>query len=129
MQEEVNKVLARAHWEAETETWTLARLPPTDPTRPMPLDPLLPQPLSTAELQQRFNCGIMPASGRPFTTPGARRPMCSLTKAALLAGDMNPRFRCGVSGRVQGCRLPCLLCAVRRLERESVSLPTLFGGP
>ncbi|GBF99862.1 kinesin-ii motor subunit [Raphidocelis subcapitata] len=74
--EEVSKVMRRAAWDDDSESWSLQPPPPEPPAAP----------------------GAAPGDGRPFgprpvATPGARRPVSALARAAAAAGDMNPRFR------------------------------------
>lgn len=101
-------MLQRAHWDDEAEMWVLERLAATsDPRDALSLfraaagssggDEAARSSSSrrtTQQQQQQGSFGVMQSSGRPYATPGARRPMSAFTKAALLSGDMNPRFRC-----------------------------------
>lgn len=94
LQEEVFKVLQRAHWDEESEMWVLERLSDT-----YPASTLFPGSSSDADgggrlsQQQGLPFGVMPSSSRPYAVQGTRRPMSAFTKAALVSGDMNPRFR------------------------------------
>ena len=88
VQEEVDKVLQRAHWDDESEMWVLERLSDTHPA-----SALFPGSSGGAGGQQRAPFGVMPSSSRPYAVQGTRRPMSAFTKHALMSGDMNPRFR------------------------------------
>lgn len=86
-QEEVDKVLQRAHLDDESEMWVLERLSDTHPA-----SALFPGSGDNGS-RQHAPFGVMPSSSRPCAVQGTRRPMSQFTKAALASGDMNPRFR------------------------------------
>jgi hypothetical protein len=88
VQEEVDKVLQRAHWDDESEMWVLEHLSDTHPAAP-----LLAGGGGANSGSQQLPYGLMPGSSRPYAVPGLRRPVSAFTKAALMSGDMNPRFR------------------------------------
>jgi hypothetical protein len=118
LQEEVDQVLQRAHWDDEAEVWVLERLSDPNPAAAAAFSgggssSSYSQPASASagsrgaglssksrgqqqQQQQQQGCGagVMPGSCRPIAVLGARRPTSNFTKAAALAGDMNPRFRC-----------------------------------
>lgn len=123
VQEEVDKVLQRAHWDDESEMWVLEHLSDTHPAAS-----LMAGGGGSGGGSQQLPYGLMPGSSRPFAVPGLRRPVSAFTKAALMSGDMNPRFRwvplclcCCTSNwlgvRLTGvkCILPVTACASCRL--------------
>lgn len=69
-EEEVQKVMRRAVWDADAEQWSLA-------------------PAGTAAVETD-------ASGkakRPMSASGSRRPTSAFAKSQILQGDLNPRFK------------------------------------
>jgi hypothetical protein len=103
LQEEVDQVLQRAHWDDEAEVWVLERLSDPNPAAAFSSGSYSQTAAASAgskcrgqqQQQQQQGCGagVMPGSCRPIAVLGARRPTSNFTKAAALAGDMNPRFR------------------------------------
>jgi hypothetical protein len=144
LQEEVDQVLQRAHWDDEAEVWVLERLSDPNPAVAFsgggcgsyshiaasaagsrgssPTSKCRGQQQQQQQQQQQgWGAGVMPGSCRPIAVPGARRPTSNFTKAAALAGDMNPRFRCVIcmqcsclllSSAVAGTVKPCKGCFV-----------------
>jgi hypothetical protein len=102
----VDQVLQRAHWDDEAEVWVLERLSDPNPAAAFSGGGSSGSYSQSAaasagsrcrgQQQQQQGCGagVMPGSCRPIAVLGARRPTSNFTKAAALAGDMNPRFRC-----------------------------------
>lgn len=116
MQEEVDKVLQRAHWDEEAELWALDRLSDTQPsTALLPADSGAAQQQQHKLQQQPF--GVMPSSSRPYAVRSTRRPMCAFTKAALASGDMNPRFRWAMLSHVLDAREIVALAAGSCVDR------------
>lgn len=70
-QEEVQKVMKRAAWDNETETWRLERLG-GDSTE---------------------SGGDAAKARRPMSASNSRRPTSAFAKAQILQGDLNPRFK------------------------------------
>jgi hypothetical protein len=112
LQEEVDQVLQRARWDDEAEVWVLERLSDPNPAVAFSSSNNYSQIAAVSagsrggsssskcrgqqqqqQQQQGWGAGVMPGSCRPIAVLGARRPTSNFTKAAALAGDMNPRFR------------------------------------
>jgi hypothetical protein len=98
-QDEVQKVLRRAHWDDESEAWVLERLadglgdvPEGPPGARTPWNGSSGGAAAAGCVAGRPGDG-QPWGPRPVATPGARRPVSALARAAAAAGDMNPRFR------------------------------------
>jgi hypothetical protein len=94
-------VLQRAHWDDEAEVWVLERLSDPNPAAAFSSGSYSQMAAASAgskcrgqQQQQGCGAGVMPGSCRPIAVLGARRPTSNFAKAAALAGDMNPRFRC-----------------------------------
>lgn len=94
MQEEVDKVLQRAHWEEEAELWVMERLSSSSlATAFSNTGTWSAHDTGSTGKQRQEGCGVMPCSCRPIAVAGAKRPISNMTKAAALSGDMNPRYR------------------------------------
>lgn len=86
-QEEVDKALARARWDEEGDDWVL------DPPQSMAPPPLEHGSRSSGGRGGAAAPNVQGGSTRLIAVPGAKRPTCAFTSAAVIAGDMNPRFR------------------------------------
>lgn len=101
MQEEVDKVLQRAHWDEEGELWVLERLGDVNPAASFsnsgsgyydgPSGSARGNKGSSKPLQGI--CGVTAGSCRPIAVLGAKWPTSNFTKQAAISGDMNPRYR------------------------------------
>ena len=89
-QEAVQKVVRRASWDEDSDSWVLGRGPAADQGGGV----------AGAAAAGGAGGGAAAAPGdgspwgpRPVAAPGARRPVSAFARAALACGDMNPRFR------------------------------------
>jgi hypothetical protein len=73
-------VLRRARWDEDSESWILEKLADQ-------------QQHAAADQSAAAPGDGSPWGRRPVAAPGARRPVSALARAAVAAGDMNPRFR------------------------------------
>jgi hypothetical protein len=86
-QEEVQKVLRRAQWDEDSESWVLERLGDDAPGAPPDAPDAPPSAAAAAPGDGR------PFGRRPVAAASAARPVSALARAAAAGGDMNPRFR------------------------------------
>jgi hypothetical protein len=85
-------VVQRAQWNQEEEAWQLASAQQQAAAAPL-RHQQQPDADSSGQPSTSSSSTNWGPAGRPIATPNSRVPLCALTKAAIAAGDMNPRFR------------------------------------